>query len=243
MTTPEESPWIGSDVQGDVVTLRLQRPDAGNRLTNAMALALAAALDAARDSRVIVLRAIGADFCLGRDMAPPPPGAGVNAADVLRDDAAPIQALYDAFGRCRSPVVGIVTGRAWGIGTVLAARCDLTLCEEDSSFALRELERGIPPCIAMAPLLDRMPAKALAHLVFGAEPIGAREALAAGIVGRVVESRRLQAESDALVERLLSFPAPAVQAVKQFLATAPRHHEPNAVLYGAGLLANVLGSR
>jgi enoyl-CoA hydratase/carnithine racemase len=242
MTTPESS-WIGRDVRDEVTTIRLQRPEAGNRLTNAMALALAEALDAARDSRVIVLRAEGPDFCLGREMAPPPPGAGVNAADVLRDDAGPIQRLYEAFGRCRSPVVGMVTGRAWGIGTVLAARCDLTLCEEDSSFALRELERDIPPCIAMAPLLDRMPAKALAHLVFGAEPIGAREALAAGIVGRVVESGRLQAEGDALVQRLLSFPVPAVQAVKQFLATAPRHHEPNAALYGAGLLANVLGSR
>jgi enoyl-CoA hydratase/carnithine racemase len=243
MTTPEESSWIGCHVQGEVATLQLQRPQAGNRLTNAMALALAQALDAARDSRVIVLRAEGPDFCLGREMAPPPPGAGVNAADVLREDAGPIQVLYEAFGRCRSPVVGLVAGRAWGIGLVLAARCDLTLCEEDSSFALRELERGIPPCIAMAPLLDRMPAKALAHLVFGAEPIGAREALAAGIVGRVVENGRLQAEGDALVQRLLSFPVPAVQAVKQFLATAPRHHEPNAVLYGAGLLANVLGSR
>ncbi|SDZ36551.1 Enoyl-CoA hydratase/carnithine racemase [Variovorax sp. YR634] len=241
MTTPESS-WIGCDVRDEVATIRLQRPEAGNRLTNAMALALAEALDAACDSRVIVLRAEGPDFCLGREMAPPP-GAGVNAADVLRDDAGPIQRLYEAFGRCRSPVVGMVAGRAWGIGTVLAARCDLTLCEEDSSFALRELERGIPPCIAMAPLLDRMPAKALAHLVFGAEPIGAREALAAGIVGRVVESGRLQAEGDALVQRLLSFPVPAMQAVKQFLATAPRHHEPNAVLYGAGLLANVLGSR
>ncbi|MGJ7530033.1 enoyl-CoA hydratase/isomerase family protein [Variovorax sp. GB1P17] len=243
MSTSEETSWIGLELQGEVTIIRLQRPQANNRLTNPMALALAEALDAARESRVIVLSAEGADFCLGREMAPPPFGAGVNAADVLRDDAGPIQVLYEAFGRCRAPVLGLVAGRAWGIGLVLAARCDLTLCEEGSSFALRELERGIPPCIAMAPLLDRMPAKALAHLVFGAEPIGARDALAAGIVGRVVENGRLQAEGDALVQRLLSFPAPAVQAVKQYLATAPRHHEPNAVLYGAGLLANVLGSR
>ena len=238
-----ESPWIGCSARDEVVTLQLQRPEAGNRLTNAMALALAHALEAARDSRVIVLRAEGADFCLGREMAPPPPGTGVNAADVLREDAGPIQALYEAFGRCRSPVLGLVAGRAWGIGLILAARCDLTLCAHDSSFALRELERGIPPCIAMAPLLDRMPAKALAHLVFGAEPISAGAALADGIVGRVVASDRLQAEGDALVQRLLSFPVPAVQAVKQFLTTAPRHHETNAAFYGAGLVANVLGSR
>ncbi|RSZ39741.1 MULTISPECIES: enoyl-CoA hydratase/isomerase family protein [unclassified Variovorax] len=242
MTTPESS-WVGYEVQAGVAAIRLQRPQAGNRLTNDMALALAEALDAGRESRVIVLCAEGPDFCLGREMAPPPPGAGVSAADVLRDDAAPIQQLYEAFGRCRAPVLGIVSGRAWGIGLVLAARCDLTLCTPDSSFALRELERGIPPCIAMAPLLDRMPAKALAHLVFGAEPIDANAALAAGIVGGIVEDSRLQAEGNALVQRLLAFPAPAVQAVKQYLATAPRHHESNAVLYGAGLLANVLGSR
>jgi enoyl-CoA hydratase/carnithine racemase len=230
-------------VEGGVATVWLQRPQDGNRLTNAMALALAEALDAARDCQVIVLRAQGPDFCLGRDMAPPPPGGGFNAADVLREDAAPIQALYEAFGRCRAPVLGLVAGRAWGIGTVLAARCDLTLCETGSSFALRELDRGIPPCIAMAPLVDRMPAKALAHLVLCAEPIDAQAALATGIVGRVVEDGSLQSEGDALVHRLLAFPKPAVQAVKQFLATAPRNNEPNAVLYGAGLLANVLGSR
>ncbi len=242
MTTADPS-WIGHQVRDEVSTLRLQRPQAGNRLTNDMALALADALDAAHASRVIVLEAEGPDFCLGREMAPPAPGAGVNAADVLRDDAAPIQRLYEAFGRCRAPVLGLVAGRAWGIGMVLAARCDLTLCARDASFALRELERGIPPCIAMAPLLDRMPAKALAHLVFGAEPIDAEAALAAGIVGRVVDGGSLRAEGEALVRRLLSFPAPAVQAVKQFLASAPRHHEANAVLHGASLLANVLGSR
>lgn len=238
-----EAAWIGFEREGERAVIELRRPAEGNRLTNGMALVLAEALDACNHAGVIVLRAQGADFCLGRDMAPPRPGSGVTAADVLRDDAAPIEALYAAFGRCRAPVVGLVSGRAWGIGSVLAARCDLTLCSDDSSFALRELERGIPPCIALAPLLDRMPTKALAHLVFGAEPIGAVEALAAGIVGRVVARDALQAEGEALVQRLLSFPSAAVLAVKQYLATAPRHHETNAVRYGAALLANVLGSR
>jgi enoyl-CoA hydratase/carnithine racemase len=228
---------------GPVATISLNRSDQGNRLTNEMALALASSLDAARDSRVIVLRAEGEDFCLGREMAPPAPGAGVNALDVLRDDAGPIVALYDAFRRCRQPVVCAVAGRAWGIGMVLAAVSDVTIAAANSTFRLRELERGIPPCIAMAPLLDRMPVKALAHLVLSADEMDAPTALATGVVSRVVAAGELQQATASLLERLLTFPDEAVRAVKLYLATAPRNNEANAIVHGASILGNVLGSR
>jgi len=237
------SEFVQLSTEGSVSNLTLARPEAGNRLSNAMALAVVEALDAASSSRVIVLRAQGPDFCLGRDMAPPAPGAGVRAADVLRDDAAPMLSMYEAFRRCRQPVVAVVAGRAWGIGLVLAALCDVTLAAETSSFCLRELDRGIPPCVAMAPLLDRLPTKMLGYLVYSAQEIGASAALVAGIVSRLVDEGDLQAQTTAFIERLLSFPAPAVEAVKQFLATAPRGHQAQAELYGASLLANVLGSR
>jgi glutamate 5-kinase len=64
----------------------------------------------------------------------------------------------------------VVQGRAWGIGTVFAAMCDVTIASRDASFRLGELERGIPPCIAMSALLDRMLSKALAWLVYSADP-------------------------------------------------------------------------
>lgn len=163
---------------GEIVTIALARADSDNRLTNAMATAVTQALDEAADARLVVLRADGKDFCLGRDMEPPAPGSRVTAADVLRDDAAPIVALYDALRRRQQPVVGRVQGRAWGIGLVLAAACDYTIAAEDSTFRLRELERGIPPCIAMAPLLDRMPSKAIGALVYSAQERSARWALA-----------------------------------------------------------------
>lgn len=236
------SEFIRGATAGAVTTITLARGE-GNRLTNEMADALGAALDAARGSRIVVLRAEGPDFCIGRDMPPPAPGAGVNALDVLRDDAAPIGALYEAFRRCRQPVVCVVQGRAWGIGMVLAGVADLTLAAEDSSFRLRELERGIPPCIAMAPLLDKMPVKALAHLVLAADEMDAATALATGVVSRVVPAAELDAAATALVERVLSFPDAAVQAVKQYLAIAPRNQEANAVALGASMLGNVLGSR
>jgi enoyl-CoA hydratase/carnithine racemase len=228
---------------GDIMTITLARADADNRLTNAMAASVAQALDAAADARLLVLRADGQDFCIGRDMEPPAPGSRVTAADVLRDDAAPIVALYDALRRRQQPLVGRVQGRAWGIGLVLAAVCDYTLAAQDSTFRLRELERGIPPCIAMAPLLDRMPPKAIGALVYDAQERSADWALAAGLVSQVVPAAQLDTELDALTRRLLDFPAPAVQAVKQYLATAPRGNEAAAVQYGASLLANVLASR
>ncbi len=230
-------------LQGDVATVVIDRAKAGNRLTNAMLAGLVAALDAAADARVIVLRGEGADFCLGRDFEPPPPGSRASALDIMRDDAAPVIALYDALRRRSQPIVGLVDGNAWGLGMVLAAACDLTVVSSRSRFRLRELERGIPPCIAMAPLIDRMPVKAIGYLVYSAQEVDAAWAQQAGIVSQVVAADELDDHGQAAVQRLLSFPDEAVRAVKQFLATAPRHHDSQAALYGASLLSNVLGSR
>lgn len=229
--------------KGEVTTIALDRPDEGNRLTNAMAEALTAEVDKAQNSRVIVLRGTGGDFCLGRSMQPPPPGSGASPLDIMREDAGPMIEMFDAFRRRRQPVVAVVAGGAWGIGAVFAAIADVTIASANSTFKLGELERGIPPCIAMAPLLDRMPMKALAHLVYSAEEIDAPAALAAGIISRIVSPDELDGATERLVARMLSFPAEAVEAVKQYLATAPRFNEPNAALYGGSLLANVLASR
>ena len=231
-------------IHGDAVaTIVLSRPEAGNRLTNAMAAALAQALRDAHASRVIVLRGAGDDFCVGRDMAPPAPGADVSPLDVMRDDAQPMIELFDAFARCRAPILAEVQGRAWGIGTVFAGIADLTLASSDASFRLGELERGIPPGIALSALIDRVPPKWLAHLVYSADAADAQSALGAGLVGRIVERGALHTARDELVQRLLGFPQDALEAVRRYLSTAPHHDPALALQYGASLLSNVLASR
>jgi len=228
---------------GPVATITLARPEAGNRLTNAMAASLVTALDKSSAARLIVLRGAGHDFCLGRDMQPPPPGSGVTPLDVMREDTGPMIELFDAFRRLKQPVLGVVRGRAWGIGTVFAGLCDVTIAAADASFRLAELERGIPPCIAMSALLDRIPAKALAHLVYSAETMDADAALVAGLISRKVEADAVEPAVAAFTARLLSFRPEAVAAVKQFTDTAPRHNAVQAAHYGASVLANVLASR
>jgi enoyl-CoA hydratase/carnithine racemase len=227
---------------GPVVTVTLSRPEDGNRLINAMAKHLAGALDAGGAARLIVLRGAGHDFCLGRDMQPPPAGAGVSPLDVMREDTGPMIELFEAFRRLKQPVLGVVHGRAWGIGTVFAGLCDVTIAASDASFRLAELERGIPPCIAMSALLDRVPAKTLAWLVYSAETLDADAALAAGLISRKLEPAVIESAVAAFTARLLSFRPEAVAAVKQFADSAPRHNAAQAVLYGASVLANVLAS-
>jgi len=88
-----------------------------------------------------------------------------------------------------------------------------------------------------------VPQKALAHLVYSAEPVDAAAALAMGIFSRVVAADGLEGAVDALVARLLGFAPGTVEAVKQYLASAPRFDQANAALYGSSLLANILAGR
>jgi len=237
------SQHVERTTSGLVATIALARPDAGNRLTNAMAAAVAAALDASTTSRVIVLRGTGPDFCLGRDMQPPKPGSNVTPVDVIREDTTPMLELFDAFRRRKQPIVAAVQGRAWGIGTVFAGLCDVTIAASNATFRLAELERGIPPCIALSALLDRMPKKALAHMVYSTAEMDAATALFTGLVSRIVDASALDEGVREFTERLVSFGPGTLEAVKLYLDTAPRFNEANAALYGSSLLANVLASR
>ena len=95
----------------------------------------------------------------------------------------------------------------------------------------------------MSPLLDRMPKKALAYLVYSAEEMDAVTALQTGLISRVVDAAHVEDAAHVFIERLLSFRAGTVEAVKQYLDTAPHFSEANATHYGASMLSNVLASR
>jgi enoyl-CoA hydratase/carnithine racemase len=237
-------PHLQAKQAGDVVYLTLDCVDQDNRMSNSMLDALKHSVQAAAGTcRLIVLGANGPDFCLGRDMPPPEPGSNTTIEQVLRDDAAPVLALYDAVIACPTPILCAVQGRTWGIGLVLMAMADMVVASEEANFRLRELERGIPPCLAMAPLVDRMPPQALSHLVLTAGQLDVSRALSWGLIGETCPRSALDARVQALVDRLLQFPDPAVMAVKRYLAQATRHDVKAAASQGAQMLAEVLSAR
>jgi enoyl-CoA hydratase len=232
---------VTSSRDGAVTTITLDRPAEGNLLPLDGVLALAAAFRAAgaTDSKVIVLRANGADFCRGRGGGgPPSPTAMKMRANVCE----PILDAYDAMANAPQPIVGVVQGAAYGFGCAIASVCDITIAHDTARFKLPEMEKDLPPTLAMSAVGPRVPLKVIAWMVYAMEELDARAARDVGIVSKVAPSAQVESEVAKLVATLTARSPEALIAVKDFLRSAP-HMEPRGMAdYGANLLAAVLSS-
>jgi enoyl-CoA hydratase len=207
--------YILKQKDADVTTITMNRPDIGNRQDDATLARLTEIIDAAaKESRLILFKGAGEDFCLGREaMGKPGP---VVEAYMMRERADTIFDLYDAFRRSRVPIIGVVRGRAAGLGCALAALCDITIASDKARFQLPEMAHNIMPTIAMSALVDRVPRKAATYLIYSTQEIDAGKALMFGIVSDVVPAADLDSTVGKLVERLKQTPLPALMAVKEY---------------------------
>ena len=233
---------ITSQRDGPVATITLNRASEGNALTVDMLRELAAAVRSAgaSDAKVIVLRGSGADFCRGRDArgGAPSPTAAAMRAECLRAD--PRRLRGHGFGG--QPVVAVVQGLAHGFGCAIAGASDIAIAAENARFRLPEMEKDLPPTLAISALMPRVPRKALTWMVYSMAEIDARTALQLGIVSQVVSLHDIDAALKALLATMTARSSPALAAVKEFFRAAP-HMEPRGMAdYGANLLANVLSS-
>ena len=205
--------------QGEITTITLNRPEAGNRQTDVTWAQVTQMFDAAaKESRAIVFKGAGEDFCLGREaMGQPPP---VLEAYTVRDRSETIFNLYGAFRSARVPIIGVVQGRAVGLGCALAALCDITIASDQARFQFPETAHRIMPTIAFSALVDRMPRKAATFMIYSAQEIDAQKALTFGLVSDVVAHGELDGSVNRLVDHFNKMPLAAVLAVKEYARTA-----------------------
>lgn len=136
-----------------VTTLRLERPEALNAMSEAMAADFAAAIKRAakEKSRVVVLEAAGQAFSAGGDLA-------FIEKNMTRPKAslAPImRRFYSSFLSIRElPQVTIakIHGTAVGAGLCLALACDLRVAAEDAKLGFNFVRLGLNPGMAAWPL-------------------------------------------------------------------------------------------
>ena len=206
--------------KGDATHITINRADCGGLVSDPMAAELADMIDAAAvNSKYIVFRSAGDDFCLGRDRegrAYDPPKDALEA----RAQSEVVFNFYASFRRSKIPVVCATQGRALGFGCAIAAVCDITIAAQSARFALPEMGHNIMPTMAMSSLVDRVGRKGAMYLTYSTEEIDAETALAFGLVSRVVPDDKLDAQLDKVCAALDKAPLPAVLAVKEYATNA-----------------------
>lgn len=197
--------------QDGVLTLTLSRPEARNALNLALAESLAAACRraTAEAARLVVLRAEGPVFCAGADLKE---RQGM-ADDQVRARRLKGYAAYAAIEALPMPSIAILEGPAVGSGCEIAAACDLILATPAASFRTPEALWGT---VGATQRLPRILGKRLAKdMMFTGRTLSAAEALAHGLVTRLVPPEALAAELAAMTAAILKAPPAALRLAKR----------------------------
>lgn len=215
---------------GAIRYLTLNRPEKLNAMNDALVAELAAALraaDADRDVAVIVLAGAGRAFCAGADLSGNPqdqgrgetgtgPTPGQRIAQRLDDTIR----FYGTIQRMDTPVIAAVQGYAIGGGCNLAVSCDLVVAAENAVFGYPEVKLGMAAAGVAPTLVHQIGRKAAFELLTLCNNIDARQALAFGMINRIVPEDQLLASATALAEQLAGFNRDAVRLTKQLIRRA-----------------------
>src|SRR5262245_37698609 len=235
---------IEEDSTRHVAILRLSRGDKGNRLlASELPLVGKAIRQLAGDKsfKVIVIRAEGENFCLGRQ--PDPPGSTPTTATAIRSAVTePILDVYADIRAAELPVIAVVQGQAKGFGCALIAQCDLAIASDNATFSLPELDHDLPPTLAMSAMLHKLPPKRILHLVYTRRTIGAAEALSMGLVSEVVPKASLSEAAEKTLAQLIDRNRAALCGVKEYMGAALYTDPHGAARLASNLLACVLSS-
>lgn len=227
--------------QSQVRRILIDRAERDNMLSLPMIDVLAAAVRAApADIKVIHLSGAGNNFCLGRDPQGSPSTA--NALAIRQTLIEPILRLYDAVKDCPVPIVCSVQGFARGLGAALACACDLTIAAQGARFCLPEMEKNLPPTLAMSALRTFASPKILSYLVYSMDDLDAVMARNLGLVGQVVGDVSLSAETERVIATMKARSREALVAVKEYQRASEQMGSRAARDMAANLLANVLAS-
>jgi enoyl-CoA hydratase/carnithine racemase len=215
-------PFLTYEQSGAVVTLTMNDPESRNALTGNRApqefVDACARIAADLSVRVVVLTGAGPVFSSGgnlkhmQSLFDQPPIA-------LRQwYTQGIQRLATALYNLEVPTIAAVNGPAVGAGCDLTCMCDIRIAAETASFAESFVKVGLIPGDGGAWLLPRVVgASKAAEMTFTGDAIGAAEALACGLVSRVVPAERLMAEAMALAARIAANPGTGLRLAKRLL--------------------------
>lgn len=191
------------------------------------------ALAADGSVRAAVLTGAGRAFSAGMDVRVL--GAlDVPAAKALITD---LHEAIEAVHHAPFPVIAAVNGPCLGVAFELVLACDLRVAARAATFGLPEVRVGVPSVIEAALLPGAIGPGRAAELLFTGEAIGAEDALAWGLVNRVVEAADLRGAAQALAGRILACAPGAIRLQKELMLLWRSTDLRTAIQYGINAFA------
>lgn len=225
-----------------VVTLTLNRPQSMNAITRRMKEELGTALDAVEtmeEARVLVITGAGDKaFCAGSDIKERAGTDPTPAEFFFRQQAT--HRLFSRIEQLSKPVIAAINGVAFGGGAEIALCADLRIAAETASIGLTEVNLGVIPAGGGTQRLPRLIGAARAkELIFTGARLTAAQALAIGLVNRVVPDAELAAQTQKLAAQIAAKPPLAVRFAKQAIDQGAETNMRTAMdfeLYAAAIL-------
>lgn len=211
------------EVEGHLATITNDNPAKHNAFDDDMDVQLFGILDelAERDDiRAVVWRGEGPSWSSGRDVS----AIGVNRTDLthhelMRRGHAGIQRVWDID----APVIVAMHGWCLGGSFQRALLCDIRICATDTRFRLPEVGYGVIPDTGGVSVLHEMCGPGLvSDMVLTGRELTADEALAHGVVSRVVPRDELDVTARSMADAIAAAPRAAVDTARRVIAHLTR---------------------
>ena len=220
------TPFLNIERDGGIVILTLNRPEKRNAISTRAECeeVEAACRSLSRDDsvRCVIVTGAGSAFCAGGDLKGMRDKTGItgggSGAEIRESYRRGIQMIPLALYELDIPTIAAVNGPAIGAGLDLALMCDIRVASEKALFAESFVKVGIVPGDGGAYLLPKVVgmSKAL-ELSLTGETIGPAEALACGMISKVVAPEALLDAARAIAAKIAANPPQAVRLTKRLL--------------------------
>lgn len=209
---------IEINIENNIASISLNRPDKFNSFNQEMAFALQKAIDdcAQNDEvRAIYLTGNGKAFCAGQDLGEAIDDNGIELPDIVEKHYNPI---IEKIRNIEKPVVCAVNGVAAGAGANIALCCDVVVAHENANFIQAFSKIGLIPDSAGTFFLPRLIGmqKASAYMML-ADNISATEAERVGMIYKVFSAEEFEAASKKIVQKLANMPTKGLGLTKRLL--------------------------
>ncbi len=205
-------------VEGEIATVTLNRPEKRNAISTEMIHELLAALDELEPgpARVVILTGAGKAFCSGIDLEALKAIAQQSAEQNL-EDSKRMARMFRRLWSFPKPLIAAVNGAAIAGGCGIATLCDFTLAVPEAKFGYTEVRIGFIPAIVSVFLVRQIGEKRARDLLLTGRILDAAEAHQMGLVTAVAPTERLMEAARELAVALLAASPTSLAHTKRLL--------------------------